>query len=351
MDHMKILKRAWQVTWKYRALWWVGLLLVLAGGGIGSGFNGGSAASSGGSGGGGGGGGPAFPPGQWPRGWPGMPWVHSRIGPIVGMVLAVIGLILLLVVVLGIVAAVLRYVTRTSLIQMVQSYEETAEETGFGGGMRLGWSRSAFYLWLIDLMVGVPLALLILFMIAPLIAAAVASFAAGGEPRVVLGILLLLLIIPAILIGVALGIVLKPIVELARRTCVLESLGPWASLKSTFALIGRNLGPAALQWLILVGLRIAWGIALIPVNLLLVILALFVGGLPALLVGGLATYAAEWPLGLALGALVFVPVFLVVVGLPNLALNTLATVYHSTAWTLTYRELQVLDGGRDAAPA
>ena len=348
MDHMRILKRAWQITWKYRALWLVGLLLVLAGGGIGSGgFNGGSAAGGGGSGRGGSGGGPGFPPGEMPRDWPGMPGIGPKVASAVGVIIAIVVILFLLAVVIGILAAIVRYVTRTSLIQMVQGYEETEKEIGFRAGMRLGWSRSAFRLWLIELMTGLPLALLMIVMIVPLVFLAVTSFTAGGEPRVGLGIVFMLLIIPAILIGVALGILLKPIVEIAQRVCVLEDLGPWASLKSAYALLRRHLGPAALQWLLLVGLRIAWGIVLIPVNLLLVVLALFVGGLPALLVGGVASQAAEWPMALALGALVFVPVFIVVVGLPNLALNTLATVYHSTAWTLTYRELGVLDAGRD----
>jgi hypothetical protein len=43
-----------------------------------------------------------------------------------------------------------------------------------------------------------------------------------------------------------------------------------------------------------------------------------------------------------------VPAFIVVVGLPNLALSTLATVYYSTTWTLTYRELVVLDADSGA---
>lgn len=346
MDHFKILKRAWQITYKYRALWLVGLVLVLAGGGIGGGFSGGSSAGGGGSG-RGSGGGSGFPPGSGPENWPGWPGLESKFASVAGVILAVVGVIVLLAIAFGIVMAVLRYVTRSSLIQMVQSYEETGDEIGFKGGMRLGWSRSAWRLFLIDLMTGVPLALLMMLMIVPLVGLAIASFTAGGEPRIALGVVFVLLIIPAILIGVVLGIVLKAIVEIARRTCVLEGLGPWASLKSAFALIRRHLGPAALQWLLLGGLRIAWGIALIPVNLLLVFLALVVGGLPALLVGGIAWQAVEWPLGVALGALVFVPVLIVVVGLPNLALNTLATVYHSTAWTLTYRELGALDVGQD----
>jgi hypothetical protein len=348
MDHFKILKRAWQITWKYRALWLVGLLLVLAGGGIGSGFNGGSSAAGGGSGRGGSGGGSGGPPFWGPQDFPGLPGMRARVAPIVGAIVAVAILVVLLAILVGVGLTILRYVTRTSLIRMVQGYEETGEEIGFRGGMRLGWSRSAFRLFLLDLMTRLPLALLIMLMIAPLVAFAVVSFTAGGEPRIVLGILLLLLIIPVVLLGIALGIVLGPILEVAYRTCALEDLGAWEALKGAFALIRRHLGPTALQWLLLVGLRIAWGIALIPVNLLLVVLALFVGGLPALVVGGVASQAVEWPMGLALGALVFVPAFIVVVGLPNLALSTLATVYYSTTWTLTYRELVVLDADSGA---
>jgi hypothetical protein len=139
--------------------------------------------------------------------------------------------------------------------------------------------------------------------------------------------------------------VLGPISELAYRKIALEDLGPWAAFKETLALVRRHLGPAALQWLILVGMRIAWGIVLIPVNLVLVFVAALAGGLPGLLVGGIAALAADWPLALILGAVVFVPIFIVVVTLPNLALSTLATLYQSTVWTLTYRELLALDDG------
>jgi hypothetical protein len=278
-----------------------------------------------------------------------MPGVRAQLPAIVGVVLAVVALIVLLAIALGIVAAIVRYVTRVSLMRMVQSYEEMGKEVGFKGGIRMGWSRSAFRLFLIDLMTKLPLALLIVLMIVPLVALAVLSFAAGSEPRFVLGILSVLLIFPAVMLGIALGIVLGPILEVTYRVCVFENVGPWQAFKSALGLIRRHLGPTALQWLLLVGLRIAWGIVLIPVNLLLVILALFVGGLPALLVGGVAAQAVEWPVGLALGALVLVPAFILVVGLPNLALNTLATVYYSTAWTLTYRELDVLDVDSDTA--
>jgi hypothetical protein len=344
MDHFKVLKRAWQITYKYRALWLVGLLLVLAGGGLGSGFNGGS------PGGGSGGSGdrswdsPGGPYGG-PEGFRNLPELWAMVVPVLIGIAAIVVLLFLLAIVIGIVAAIVRYVTRTALIHMVHGYEETGEEIGFAGGMRLGWSRAAFRLFLMNWMVGLPLALLMMLLIMPLAGFSVWSFAAPGGPRVVLGILLGLLVIPVSLLGIGLMIVVKPILEVAYRRCVLEDLGPWDAVVEAWALIRRHLGPAALQWLLLVGLRIAWGIALIPFNLLLVFVSLFVSGLPALLVGGLASAVASWPWGLGLGLLVFVPTFILLVVVPNIALSIFATVYHSTAWTLTYRELMVLDTG------
>jgi len=343
VDHLRILKRALHITWKYRALWLVGLLLVLAGGGVMSGGGGGSSGAS--SGGRGGEGGP------WEEDWgdqfrgldPSEVW--RKIVPVVIAVAIIVIAILVLVTVIGVVCVIVRYVTRASLIQMVQSYEETGEEIGFWSGLRLGWSASAFRLFLINLILTLPLALLMILLIGALLALGVLSFTTGRGPTIALGIVLVLLIVPVILLGVAIRVVLGPIIEIAYRTCVIKSLGAWEAIKGGFGLIRRNLGATALQWLLLVGLGIAWRIALIPVNLLLVFLALLVSGLPALLLGGMATLAFAWPVGLVLGLLVFIPAFIVIVSLPNIALTTFATVYHSTAWTLTYRELRVMDAG------
>jgi len=349
MDHLKILKRAWQIVIKYRALWWIGLLLVLAGGGLGGASSSVPSSSTSGW-------RTSAPQGGQPFGdldIPNMPnipnlpsWeqIWQGVAAAVAVIIVLVILFALLAIVFGIAATVLRYVTRVSLVKMVNGYEETGEQVGFLAGLRMGWSRSALRLFLLNLMVTLPVVLAMILLIVPLGLLAFSAFAAG-EPRVVLGVVASLAAIPVILLGIALGVVLGPIRELAYRTIVLEDLDPWEAFKTTLALVRRHLGSAALQWLILIGLRIAWGIVLVPVNLVLVFVALFAGGLPGLLVGGIATYAASWPLGLLLGGLVFLPVFIVVIAVPNIALNTLATVYLSTTWTLTYRELLVLDGG------
>ncbi len=335
MDHFRILKRAFEITWRYRALWLIGLLLVLAGGGV---MNGITPAPRGDPNPGGGSGveGPYNGPGYVPS-WP---EVRAWVVPILAIVAIVIGVLLLLALAIGVVAVIVRNITQAALIRMVQSYEETGEQIGFRGGWRMGWSRSALRLFLINLVFKVPIALLVLLLIAPAIVVAILSIASRSVPGIVLGIVSGLMVIPIILLGVAIRLVLVPVRELCYRLCAIEGLGVWTAVRSGFRLVRRHLGAVALQWLLLIGLGIAWAIVMIPVNLMLVVLALLVSAVPALLVGGLSALLASWPVGLVLGLLVMVPVFIVVVGAPTLALNTLATVFYSTTWTLTYRELE-----------
>jgi hypothetical protein len=342
MDHFKVLKRALRITWDYRALWLVGLLLVLAGGGVWSGARPGGPGSPGAP---SSNGGPSF---EGPGRPPDMQGAWEEVLPIliailIAVAVVVIALVLLAVVV-GLLAIVVRYITRTSLIEMVQSYEETGEQIGVWSGLRLGWSRSALRLFVVDLILRLPLALLMIALIVPLLILAVLSFTTGKGPAIALGVVLVLLIVPVILIGIVVRALLGPVLEVVYRVSVIEKKGAWEAIKAGWDLIRRNLGATALQWLLMVGLGIAWRIALIPVNLALVVVAALVGGLPALLLGGASGLLFSAPVvGIVVGLLTFVPTFIVFLAVPNIALTTLATVFYSTAWTLAYRELNAID--------
>jgi hypothetical protein len=340
VDHIQILKRAAQVVWKYRALWVIGLLLVLAGGGVLNGFNGapgspGSADSDSN--------GYRY---HWDhQGWDNLDEFWADAGPVIVGMGAVLLTIIAVAVTIGVVRVVLRYVTRTSLIRMVAQYEVTGEKVSFGGGFKMGWSRASFRLFLISLIVKLPIALATLLVIIPTIALAVISFVDGAGPQIALGIGLILLLIPISLFAGLVGALVGPLIQIAYRIAALEDKGAWAAVKSAFGLIRRNLGATALQWLLLVGLGIAFRIALVPINLLLVLLGVLVGGVPGMLVGGLTSLIGGWPWGVGTGVLVFVPLFIALVVLPNILLSTAATVYHSTVWTLAYRELCAIDEG------
>lgn len=356
MDHLKILKRALEITWKYRALWLIGLILVLAGGGVGAKFRGGPPPGSS-PGGGGGGEGPYY---EGPRGNPDWSVIWPMVLPIVIVVVLLILAVIAIALLIGFVKLFARYVARTSLIQMVQSYEETGEEIGFWRGLRLGWSRSALNLFGVRLIANLPLlafgllaAVFSIVALAVVIVPLVLAIASGNGPAIAitatgagLGFLFgLFLLFPAILLGLAINIVVTPIIEVASRACVIRGLGAWDGIKEAIGLMRRNLWPSVLQYLLLIGLSLAWNTALVLVNLPLFLLALFVGGLPALLLGSVVALLGAPILGLVFGVLAFIPVVVVVTGLPNVALSIFATVYHSTAWTLTFRELCALDSG------
>ena len=68
------------------------------------------------------------------------------------------------------------------------------------------------------------------------------------------------------------------------------------SIREGFGVVRRHLKDVAMMWLIMIGVRIGWAVAIIvslillfPVILLLIAVGGVVGGLPALLVGGLAS--------------------------------------------------------------
>jgi len=320
MDHVQVLKRAWHMVWRYRALWAFGFILALTAGRSSNNWV------------------------QYTFGnedFSGRGLRLDRISPEVGRTLLAIGIgLACLVVLLIIVGAIARYVAETALIGMVDDHEETGQKRSVRQGFRLGWSRSAFRLFLIDLLIGLPVAvafiLLSLLASAPLLLWATKSTAAGAlgtATTIGLGLLVVLL---AIVVAVILA-VLKPFL---RRVCVLEGLGVTESIRQGYAVVRHNLRDIGLMWLITFGLRIGWVIAMIPVVLLLLVVSGALGGLLALLAGGLTGLALEGAAPWVVAAVVGIPVFILMMAVPLALLGGLFETYLSSTWTLTYRELR-----------
>jgi len=319
MDYGKILKRAWQTVWRYRALWLFGAILALVtGGGVNNGV-------------------------QYRLGRedlsPGFRTQH--IPPEILSTLIAIGIgLALLAVVFIVAAAVARYVSETALIRMVDEHEQTGEQRTVRQGFRMGWSRTAWQLFLIDLVIGLPLAvgfiLLFLLAAAPLLLWTTRSTAAGAiGTALTLGLGLLV-----ILLAVAVAVILSMLKPFFRRVCVLERRGVTESIREGYHIVKRDLKHVAVLWLIMLGLSIGWGIVMIPISLVILFLGAVLGGLPALLSGVLANLAfgdaAAWIIGLVVG----IPIFLLVVAAPLLLLGGLWEAFKSSVWTLTYRELR-----------
>lgn len=320
MDHKRILTRAWRLIWDSKALWLFGFLFALAGGGgmrpFGGGGNGGGGQSQSSGGG-----------GNWPGAFPGFqvrPPDWSTIVLIV--VIAVLVALLLTLLVLTI-----RYVAETALLAGVNEIEATGAKLNVRRGFRLGWSRQAWRLFLTDVLICVPVALGALVLIAaaalPLLVwlthvvplSIVATIiSAGLEMLVILGLVILVL-------------ALSLVMPFVRRRVILDGQGVRAALRQGISLVRGSLKDTGLMWLLLAGFRIVWSLVFIPLLLVLLVLSVVIGGVPAIL----AYLASQsWLVMAIVGGILFLLALI-----PSVAFfEGLFETYTSAAWTLTYRE-------------
>jgi len=274
-----------------------------------------------------------FPGGLIPRG--------------VWSVLITLGIIAASMAIVGLVA---RYVAEAALIRMVHQGEETGERPGILRGARLGFSRTAWRLFFIDVVIHLPLTVLLFlaFTLAllPLLLWAVGSTTAGftGAWLTAGGLFLLTIL------SVIISAVVSLFVQVIRRACAVEGLGVFASIGRGLGMVRRHFKEVVIIWLIWVGTRLAWMVAsvpalilLSPILLLFVVAGVFLGAVPALLVGGLLSPVLAGPFPWIVGALAGLPIFLLVMLAPMLFLGGLVEVFKSSTWTLAYRELQALE--------
>ncbi|HEX9923448.1 MAG TPA: hypothetical protein VGD99_12390 [Anaerolineae bacterium] len=327
MSHTDLLKQAVHITWRYRALWVFGFFLALCGGG----------------GGGGGGSGnfrlPSSSSGDFEEfgELPNLPSVDPDI------IWAVVAGFICLIALLIVVGVVVRAVTRAALIGMVHQITET-EQVTMAEGWQLGWSRRAWRLFLMSLLIGIPLAvvsiLLILVAIAPLL-----LLIAGETALTVISIILTIfscLFVVVLLIVV--NAVVAPIQELAWRRTVLEQRGVFDSLREIISLVKRQFKYIAITWLLMFGIGFAWAIVslviVLPVSL---IGAVVIGGIPAVVV----YLISDSIVGAAIAG---IPLALFVIIVIGAAASGFYVIFRSAVWTLTYLEVRTEDGD-DPPPA
>ena len=355
IDVTKILKRAWNILWSYRALWFIGLILALT-----------TAAAM---------------PRNNNSGWrenineqrPGevIPWptreelrdaweqMRLEINREIlwedisaqewSTVLWILGGVFVLLLLLGVVLTIARFVAETSTIRMVDEYERSGQKASLRQGLRYGWSRTAWRLFLLNLIASLPVVLLVLTGVGLgvglfFLILADHGFSSVAGTMVAIGVAFLL-----IFLGVILGVGMMLLRDFFWRACVLEGAGVGEAIRLGWSMVRNNWKSVGLMWLVMIAVRIAWSIGVVigmflslPVLLLTIIAGALVGGLPALLVGGLSSIILNGPLPWIIGGVIGLPLFLVVALSPILFLRGLALVYDSTVWTLTYRELKAL---------
>ncbi|MBN1318392.1 MAG: hypothetical protein JXA42_23130 [Anaerolineales bacterium] len=325
MDHMKILKRSWEILWKYKALWVFGIILALTTGSSGNGSN--------------------YSFNGQDRQYSWEPFGEQIPPAVIGVFINIAIVLFCLICILAIILYVARFISETALIQMVDHYEETGEKYTIKEGFRLGWSRTAFNIFLIHLITGLPTFLVIMLLIfisaAPLLLWITKSAVLGVIGTIAAIGLFFLAIFLAIIVGVAITLLNRFIT----RACAMEELSIAESFRRGFELIRTNIKDIGIMWLIMVGLRFGYVMLMFPIVILLIGIAAVLGGLPALSIGGIASLlfnsgAVPWIIGMLVG----IPIFILTLLIPLGFLGGLKEVYVSSTWTLTYRELMAMEG-------
>ena len=355
MDPVKILKRAWYILWSYRALWVFGLILAIAtAGSSGGGSNNGSryqynADNNH----------PQLPQ-DMQRGWEEFTHEMQRLfreGPqdiglprteLTALIWVVVAFFLVMTV-LGIIVAIARYVSETAVIRMVDEYESTNTKRSVREGFRIGWSRTSWRLFLINLIVNLPAILLMLALLFTGIGIFVAVVKGNMTFNPFSTIALVGVVFLLIFIVVIVSIALNLLRQFVWRISALENVGVQESFSRGFAMVRENWKNVGLMWLVMIGLGIAWAVASIiliilslPIVFFTVLIAVVVSAVPALLMVGLFHLFLSNVLAWVLGIVFVLPLFFTIAFSPWLLLGSWQTVFTSTVWTLTYREIKAL---------
>jgi hypothetical protein len=255
-----------------------------------------------------------------------------------------------------VVTKIARYVSEAALIRMVGDYEDTGERRGVWQGLRLGLSRTAWRLFVIDLVIDIPLILAILALFALAFTPLVFGLRSSAPGTLITTSLLSGGLLAAVVaLAMLASLLLSVLKRFFRQACALEDLGPIASIRRGWAVVRHRPADVLVMWLIMMGIALGWGI-LIALSFLvlfpLLILFIFVGGvagaLPAYLIFLLSSLFVDGALPILLAIIVGLPIFILVMLTPWWCLGGLMEVFSSSAWTLTYRELRTLG---DAQPA
>jgi len=318
MDFGAVLKKAWDITWKNKGLWILGILAGCSASGRG---NNGQAASGfrGYDFGGGELPGGRLPEGQF-QGPPELERFFSRIdeGTWIAVALVILGVIL----VLALVSLVLGVIGQGGLIAAFARADDgqaVALGEAFNLGMQNFWKLLGIrvVIWAAGLIVGITVAI-------GVVAVAIGTLGIG-----------LLCLIPLVCLLIPLAWGVDAYIILAMVAAVEEGLGVFDAFRKAWETVRANLGPVIVMALILIlGGGILSAVLGVP----------FIGVVvPAILGFALGSETSIYS-GLAVSGLCLVaaiPVFIVLMGV--------LTTYTTGAWTLTYRRLTGKAGA--AAPA
>jgi len=253
--------------------------------------------------------------------------------------------IVLISIVVALLLALVRYPAETAIIRMVDGYEVDGTRLKFAQGWRLGWSQRAFHMWVVDLILAVPVIIFVLVLLGGILLAISTGYAnnqvGAGRPWIFLaipfGLVLLVLFLGMVFLGI-----LRPFFI---RAVVLEDATIGEAFRRGWHVFAVNVKDSLLLWLVLVGVGLAVGIAmilvffiLIPVYILLALPGALVAAIPGAVAYGITALFNPQVLPWIIGAVAALPFFFLVVFSPLIFLGGLVQLYLSTNWTLAYRQ-------------
>jgi len=129
------------------------------------------------------------------------------------------------------------------------------------------------------------------------------------------------------------------------RKIAFEDLGVWEGFRQGWAMFKQNLKHTLLTWLILIGVGIAFGIAmviafflLIPAYAILAIPGAVAAAIPGAIGYGITSLFAGEVLPWIIAAVLAIPVFFLVAFSPLSLISGVYAVFDSNVWTLLYRD-------------
>jgi len=350
----KYLQRALQIVWNYKVLWIFGFLIALTGG-----------AANGGGGGGGGSSYRANMPANFndfrdlgnvgnysPQMQKVADWFMQNVEPLFATeakafttMLIIMGILIGVALIFGLLGALVRYPAETAVMRMVNAHEQDGTKLKFKDGWKLGWNHRAWRIFLVDLLIGTPAFGIVVLLMGGL---GLYFFAnrqnIEGALNVGVGIwvgLVVLLMMALAFVMIVVSMVRQYII----RKIAFEDLGVWEGFRQGWSLFKQSLKHTLLTWLILIGVGIAFGIAVMLVAILLIpayIVLAIPGAIAAAIPAGIGYIVTSLFSGDVLpwiiAAVLAIPVFFLVAFSPLTLISGAYTVFTSNVWTLLYRD-------------
>jgi hypothetical protein len=258
--------------------------------------------------------------------------------------------ILILLVLISLISTIARYVAETAVIRMVSETEETGKLLTLRQGFSMGWSVRAVRLFLIDLLVGLVIGGIVAFVLSLSIGPIILVESLGFFPILLTAFGVLGLLIFTGLLLAVISALLSLIMQTVRRACVIDNMGVFASIGTGITMLRHHLKDVGIAWLIWIGIRILWApvslmvaLILLPVLLVFLLAGVVVGVVPAALAAGIASPFVNGVTPWIIGVIAGLPIFILVMILPLLFVGGWVEIYKSNLWTLTYRELIVME--------